>query len=150
MSARCLRMGAIAMRPWSECRVRLDRLGGRPLRARSLAAIAVIAIGGYFALRSVAIDEAERDTRERVMLEGRLVETALTDGVLTGDPKALAQLDDLVQDADPRRVGRAREAVDARTGGSSTPTSRALIGRAVRARARRSRSCSRPAARTPS
>jgi len=63
----------------------------------SLAAIAVIAIGGYFALRSVAVDEAERDTRERVIVEGRLVETALTDGVLRGDPQALARLDDVVQ-----------------------------------------------------
>src|SRR4051812_40254275 len=63
----------------------------------SLAAIAVIAIGGYFALRSVAIDEAERDTRERVLIEGRLVETALTEGVIKGDPGALAHLDDLVQ-----------------------------------------------------
>ena len=36
----------------------------------SLAAIAVVVVGGYFALRSVAIDEAERDTRERVSVEG--------------------------------------------------------------------------------
>jgi two-component system, NarL family, sensor kinase len=58
----------------------------------------VIVIGGYFALRSVTIREAERDTRELVQLEGRLVEAAgLTDGVLTGDPRALAQLDDVVQ-----------------------------------------------------
>src|SRR3954463_5419415 len=63
----------------------------------SLAAIAVIAIGGYFALRSVAIDEAERDTRERVLVEGRLVQTALKNGVLTGDRQALAELDDIVQ-----------------------------------------------------
>jgi len=63
----------------------------------SLAAIAVIAIGGYLALRSVAIEEAERDTRERVTVEGRLVETALADGVVTGDPTALKHLDDLVQ-----------------------------------------------------
>ena len=54
-------------------------------------------IGGYFALRSVTIQEAERDTRERVQVEGRLVETALTDGVLQGDARALRQLDDLVQ-----------------------------------------------------
>src|SRR4051812_33556393 len=63
----------------------------------SLAAIAVIAIGSYFALRSVAIDEAERDTRERVLIEGRLVQTALSDGVLTGDPKALARVGDIVE-----------------------------------------------------
>jgi signal transduction histidine kinase len=63
----------------------------------SLAAVAVIAIGGYFALRSVAIDEAERDTRSRVTVEGQLVETALSDGVLTGDPEALRRLDTIVQ-----------------------------------------------------
>jgi signal transduction histidine kinase len=63
----------------------------------SLVAIAVIVIGGFFALRSVAVQEAERDTGERVVLEGRLVETGLTDGVLRGDPAALARLDDLVQ-----------------------------------------------------
>jgi two-component system NarL family sensor kinase len=63
----------------------------------SLAAIAVIVIGGFFALRSVAVREAERDTRERVVVEGRLVETGLLDAVLRGDPAALAKLDDLVQ-----------------------------------------------------
>jgi two-component system, NarL family, sensor kinase len=63
----------------------------------SLAAIAVILVGGFFALRDVATEEAERDTRERVAIEGQLVATALTDGVLTGDDTALAALDDLVQ-----------------------------------------------------
>src|SRR3954470_22899642 len=63
----------------------------------SLAAIAVIVIGSYFVLRSVTIREAERDTRQRVMLEGRLVQTGLSDGVLTGRPGALAGLDELVQ-----------------------------------------------------
>ena len=63
----------------------------------SLAAIAVIVIGGFFALRQVAVDEAERDTRERVQAEARLVETAgLRDGILRGDPEAVARLDDLV------------------------------------------------------
>jgi signal transduction histidine kinase len=54
-------------------------------------------IGGYFALRSVTIQEAERGTRERVQVEGRLVETALTEAVLRGDAAALQALDDLVQ-----------------------------------------------------
>jgi signal transduction histidine kinase len=63
----------------------------------SLAAIAVIVVGGYFALRSATIREAERDTRQRVSLEGRLAQTALDDGVLTGDRAALARLDELVQ-----------------------------------------------------
>jgi signal transduction histidine kinase len=63
----------------------------------SVLAVAVIAVGNFIALRSVAQDEAERDTRERVLVEGQLVETALTDGVLRGDPEALARLDELVQ-----------------------------------------------------
>ena len=37
----------------------------------SVLAIAVIVVGGFFALRGVAIDEAERDTRERVEARGR-------------------------------------------------------------------------------
>jgi signal transduction histidine kinase len=63
----------------------------------SLAAIAVVVVGGFFALRSVTINEAERNTREQVRVEGSLVESAaLTDGVLRGDPKAIARLGDLV------------------------------------------------------
>jgi signal transduction histidine kinase len=63
----------------------------------SLAAIAVIVVGGFFALRQIAIDEAERDTRERVQVEARLVEAAgLRDGILRGDPEAIRRLDDLV------------------------------------------------------
>jgi signal transduction histidine kinase len=62
----------------------------------SLAAIAVVVVGGFFALRSVTVREAERDTRERVQLQGALMATAgLTDGVLRGDPAALRRLDDL-------------------------------------------------------
>lgn len=64
----------------------------------SLAAIAVIMVGGFFALRSVAIAEATRDTTERVRSEALLVETAgLNDGVLQGNHKALHSLDDLVR-----------------------------------------------------
>jgi two-component system NarL family sensor kinase len=63
----------------------------------SLAAIAVVVVGGFFALRSVTIREAERDTRGRIELQGALVEgSGLRDGILTGDPGALAQLDDVV------------------------------------------------------
>jgi signal transduction histidine kinase len=63
----------------------------------SLAAIAVIVVGGFFALRQIAIDEAERDTRERVQVEARLVEAAgLRDGVLRGNREAIERLDDLV------------------------------------------------------
>ncbi len=64
----------------------------------SLAAIAVVVAGGFFAVRSVTIDEAEKDTREQVVVLARLVEAAgLGDGVLTGRPAALARLDDVVQ-----------------------------------------------------
>lgn len=63
----------------------------------SVLAIAVVLIGGYFALRQVTIDEAERDTRERVLVEAKLVESSgLTDGVLRRDPAALAKLDEVV------------------------------------------------------
>jgi hypothetical protein len=40
----------------------------------SLLAIAVVVGGGFLALRSVAVKEAVRDTRERVEAEGRLVQ----------------------------------------------------------------------------
>src|SRR3954469_7079017 len=64
----------------------------------SLAAMAVVVVGLFFALRSVTIKEAERDTRDRIRVEGALVEAAgLTDGVLHRDTEALAKLDDLVQ-----------------------------------------------------
>jgi two-component system NarL family sensor kinase len=63
----------------------------------SLVAIAVVVAGGYFALRSVTIHQAERDTRSRVELQGALVESAgLGDGVLRGDRRSLARLDDVV------------------------------------------------------
>ncbi len=63
----------------------------------SVAAFAVIAVGGYLALRQVALDQAVRETRDRAVSAGRIVESAgLTDGVLRGDPAALQRLDDLV------------------------------------------------------
>jgi two-component system, NarL family, sensor kinase len=63
----------------------------------SLAAIAVVLIGGFFALRSVTIREAERNTRNQVQVEGKLVERAgLSDGLTRGDPAALAKVDELV------------------------------------------------------
>jgi hypothetical protein len=63
----------------------------------SALSLVVIVIGGYFALRSVAVDEAKGDTRDRVSAEGRLVEAAgLDDGVLRGERSAIARLDDLV------------------------------------------------------
>jgi two-component system NarL family sensor kinase len=63
----------------------------------SLAALAVIVVGGFFALRNVAIDQAIGDTRDRVRAEARLVEAAgLRDGIVRGDPEDLRRLDDLV------------------------------------------------------
>ena len=63
----------------------------------SFAAIAVVVVGGYFALRQVAIDEAERDTEDRALADARLVETAgLSDETLKGKPGAIRRLDDLV------------------------------------------------------
>jgi signal transduction histidine kinase len=65
--------------------------------AGSLLALLVILIGGYFVLRSVTISEAERQTRREVRLQARLVQSAgLSDGVLTGDRRALRRLDDVV------------------------------------------------------
>jgi signal transduction histidine kinase len=63
----------------------------------SLLAIAVVVIGGFIALRSVAVKEAVRDTRERVSAEGRLVQNAaLDDALLRGDAASIAKLDELV------------------------------------------------------
>jgi len=63
----------------------------------SVAAIAVVIIGGFFALRAVTIKEAVRATQDQVLVEGHLVEQAgLKDGLLRGDPQAIAYLDDLV------------------------------------------------------
>jgi hypothetical protein len=60
----------------------------------SLLAIAVVVIGGFLALRSVAVKEAVRDTRERVEAEARLVQTiALSDALLRGDAVSIAQLE---------------------------------------------------------
>jgi two-component system NarL family sensor kinase len=65
--------------------------------AGTLVAVIVVLVGGFFALRSVTTKEAERNTREQVTTLGKLVESAgLTDGVLRGDRRSLAKLDDLV------------------------------------------------------
>jgi signal transduction histidine kinase len=62
----------------------------------SAAAIAVALVGCYFALRSVAIDQAKRDTRTKAQQSAQLVESALADGLVTGNPAALASVDELV------------------------------------------------------
>jgi two-component system NarL family sensor kinase len=80
-------------------------MGRRPPTARSVmllfalgsaVAIAVAVVGGYFALRSVAIDEAKRETRTRAQEAGQLVEANVADGLLTGKPAAVGAVDDLV------------------------------------------------------
>jgi len=87
-------------------RERVGRGGGRrPPTVRSVlfrfalgsaAAIAVAVVGGYFALRSVAIDEAKRETRTRVQEAGQLVESTLSEDLLAGERAALGALDDVV------------------------------------------------------
>lgn len=78
---------------------------GRPPSTRAVllryalgtaAATVVIVVGGYFVLRSVAIDEAKLDTRTKVFEAGQLVESALADGLLTGDAASLRAIDDVV------------------------------------------------------
>ena len=116
------------------------------LHARQPAAIAVIVVGGFFALRSVAIDEAKGDTRDRVRAEGRLVEAAgLSDGILRGDQAAIRRLDDLVlgQVLGGSVVRVKLWSQDGEILYSDEP---ALIGTSVRARRRTSCGCSRPAA----
>ena len=64
--------------------------------AGTAAALAVALVGGYVALRSVALDEAKRDTRARVQESAQLVESVLGEGILDGDPAAIAAVDDVV------------------------------------------------------
>src|SRR5881227_1811501 len=100
-------MGSAMLLRDPDGRPRAHAPGGAPPRISAalarfmigaLAAVAVVVIGGYFALRSVTISESERNTRDEVQTLGKLVESAgLTDGVLRGDPEALGRLDDLVQ-----------------------------------------------------
>jgi signal transduction histidine kinase len=80
-------------------------LGSRAPTARSVllrfalgsaAAIAVAVVGGYFALRSVAIDEAKRETRTRVQEAAQLVESSLDDGLVANEPSAREVIDEVV------------------------------------------------------
>jgi signal transduction histidine kinase len=64
--------------------------------AGTLVAIAIAGVGGYFALRAVAIDEAKRQTRTRVQEEARLMEAIVSDGLLKGRAKAVRAVDDAV------------------------------------------------------
>src|SRR5215831_18037992 len=64
--------------------------------AGTLAAILVAIVGGYFVLRSVAIDEAKRQTRTRAQEAGQLVEATVDDGLLTGRKQSVRAVDDVV------------------------------------------------------
>jgi signal transduction histidine kinase len=64
--------------------------------AGTLVAIAIAVVGGYFALRAVAIDQAKRQTRIQVEDEGKLVEAAVRDGLLQGRGRAVRAVDDVV------------------------------------------------------
>lgn len=60
----------------------------------------VIALAGFYALREVALDEARRDTADRVSTVGNLVEGAgLVQGLLDGDPRVTARLNRIVPKA---------------------------------------------------
>lgn len=64
--------------------------------AGTLCAILVAVVGGYFVLRSVAIDEAKRQTRTRVQESAQLVEATVGDGLLAGRADAVTAVDDVV------------------------------------------------------
>ena len=64
--------------------------------AGTAAALVVALVGGYLALRSVALSEAKRDTRTKVQEAGQLVESVLGNGILRGDPAAVAAVDETV------------------------------------------------------
>ena len=90
-----------------------------------LAAATVFAVGSLLVLRELGRREAIRDAREFAVLAGQgIVEPALRDSVVVGDPEALASLDRLVQE---RVLGDrvVRVKMWTPTGASSTRTSRA-------------------------
>ena len=63
----------------------------------TLVAIVVAVVGGYFVLRSVAIDEAKRQTRTRSWkLEAKLLEATVNDGLLSGRARDLNAVDNVV------------------------------------------------------
>jgi len=64
--------------------------------AGTLVAIAVAVVGGYFVLRSVAIDEAKRQTRTRAQESANLVEAIVSDGLLKGRKDAITKVDNVV------------------------------------------------------
>ncbi|HEX3331896.1 MAG TPA: ATP-binding protein [Gaiellales bacterium] len=73
----------------------------RPVATFALSGLAVlvlVAVAGYFALRSLSTSEAERDARRVTTIAGRgIVEPALTTGIVRGNPQAIARLDRIVR-----------------------------------------------------
>lgn len=95
-----------AMRKRSDRRATVHAAGPPPRISTAVArfmlgsvlAIAVVVVGGFFALREVATDQAVDDTRERVQSMGRLLENVgLTEDLVHGKPEAIAKLDAIVR-----------------------------------------------------
>ncbi|MEZ5101612.1 MAG: histidine kinase [Thermoleophilia bacterium] len=73
----------------------------RPLAIFALSALVaflVVGVGAFFLLRGVGVDHAMSGARDLTSVLGRTaVEPALTDGLLAGDPAAIASLDRAVR-----------------------------------------------------
>lgn len=66
----------------------------------SAVGLVIVALAGFYALRAVALDEARRDTAERVSTIGNLVEgSGLVQGLLEGDPIVTARLNRIIPKA---------------------------------------------------
>src|SRR3954465_8490958 len=64
--------------------------------AGTIAAIVVAVVGGYVVLRSVAIDEAKRQTRTRVQEAAQLAEATGGGGRVSGGTTAVTAVDNVV------------------------------------------------------
>lgn len=63
-----------------------------------LVVLALVAVAGAIALRSLSTSEAVRDARRQTTITGHgIVEPALTTGVVRGDPAAIAKLDRIIR-----------------------------------------------------
>lgn len=63
-----------------------------------LIVLVLVGIAGWLALRSLSTSEALRDARRVTTLAGRgIVQPALTTGVVRGDPRAIARLDEIIR-----------------------------------------------------
>lgn len=96
----------------------------------SLAMLAVVVVGLFFALRSVTVANSERDTRARVRLDSRFVAAVgLQNGVLREDPAALAKLDWFVRQQITSDRSIVRVKLWSRNGTILYSDERRLIGR---------------------